>query len=178
MPELLCRTSLQAGDFEWGRRQVEAAQARYHDAAQADPRAIEPLERLAEVAFQQWRTTGRDQNFDEATQRLAVLTTALPFASRFHRRLGQAWLARFNRSKLPDHAQQAVKAFDSAVECYPHHAELLSEWAIACDGAGQREKAREAARQAIHQDNLNRQAGHSDKFLSADTRQRMEHLAD
>lgn len=178
MPELLCRTSLQAGDFEWGRRQIEAAQTRYFDAAQADPWAIEPLERLGELAFQKWRITERDQDFDEATRRWGQVAAVLPFASRSHRRLGQAWLARFERSGVTDHAQWAADLLALAVTRYPHHAELQSEWAVACEGAGLRDNAREVARRAIRQDDLNRQAGHTDKFLTAEVRRRMERLAD
>lgn len=177
MPELLCRTSLQAGDFEWGRRQLEAARARFLAAALADPWSIEPVERLAELAFQRWRATGQEQDFDEAVKRWEEVSRLLPFASRPYRKLGQVWLSRFDSSHSNDHAKRAAEGFASAVERYPHHAGLLSEWAIACDGAGLSEKARNAARRAIRQDDTNQQAGHTDKFLSAEVRARMERLA-
>ena len=177
MPELLCRTSMQAGDFEWGRRQIEAAQARYLAAAEGDRWAIEPLERLADLALQRWQQTQREADFDIARQHLHAICDRLPFASRSHRRLGHAWLARFDRSHSPDHARMAAASFAAAVERYPHHAALLSEWAIACEGAGMSEMAREAARRAIRQDDINRQAGHSDKYLNAEIRRRMDRLA-
>ncbi len=177
MPELLCRTSLQAGDFEWGRRQIESAQARFLDAAAADRWAIEPWERLADVAVQRWQQSQLDADFEVAIGRLQAVHDRLPFASRSHRRLGQAWMLRFDRSHFPDHARTAAESFAAAVGRYPHHAALLSEWAIACDGAALSEAAREAARRAIRQDDLNRQAGHSDKYLNANVRRRMERLA-
>lgn len=177
MPELLCRTSLQAGDFEWGRRQIESAQARYLDAVEADPWAIQPQERLADLGLQRWQQTQLDANFDVAVRLFQVVIDRLPFASRSHRGLGQAWLARFDRSHSPDHARRAAESFAAAVERYPQHAVLLSEWGIACDGAELRVPARDAARRAIHQDDINRQAGHSDKYLSVEIRGRMEQLA-
>ena len=177
MPELLCRTSMQAGDFEWGRRQIEAAQARYLAAAEGDRWAIEPLERLADLALQRWQQTQREADFDITLLHLHAVCDRLPFASRSHRRLGHAWLVRFDRSHSPDHARMATESFATAVERYPHHAALLSEWAIACEGAGLSDAAREGARRAIRQDDINRQAGHSDKYLNAEFRRRMDRLA-
>lgn len=176
MPEMLCRMLIQGGDFEWGRRQVESAQARYLDAVAADRWAIEPLERLADVGLQRWQQSQLDADFETVLSRLQVIRDRLPFASRPYRRLGQAWLARFDRSRAPDHARMAAESFAAAVERYPHHAGLLSEWATACHGAGLSEQAREVAQRAIRQDDINRQAGHSDKFLPADIRGHMERL--
>ncbi|MBC7820289.1 MAG: hypothetical protein IAG10_25680 [Planctomycetaceae bacterium] len=177
MPELLCRTSLQIGDAEWGRGQTAAASERYLDASRADPYAIEPLERLADVSFQRWQVTHADHDFEESEKRLEVIATVLPFASRPFRRLGQAWMARFEHSGDAQDATRAVEAYSAAVERYPHHAVQLSEWATACDQAGLIEPAREAARRAVRQDDLNQLAGHTDKFLDGPTRRRMERLA-
>ena len=177
LPELWCRTWLQLGDAEWERQRPEAAQAHYLEAAAADRWAIEPLERSAEIEYQRWQQSRLDADFDEAVRRRQLALDRLPFASRPHRRLGQIWQSRFERSRDPRHAQAAAAAFAAAVERYPHHAELLSEWATACDGAGLIPAAREAARRAIRQDDLNRQAGHADKFLAERTRSRMEQLA-
>ena len=177
MPELLCRTSMQAGDFEWRRGQIEVAQARFFEAARTDPWAIEPRERLAEVSFQRWRTSHRESDFEESVKRWQVLASSLPFSSRPNRRLGQAWLSKFEKSHDRDDARQSAESFAAAVQRYPHHAGLLSEWAIACDGAGLDEMACDVAQRALRQDNINRQAGHSDKYLSPDLRSRMERLA-
>ncbi len=177
MPELLCRTSLQAGDFEWGRRQIESAQTRYLNAAEADPWAVDSWERLADLGLQRWQQSQLDTDFETAIRRLQVVSDRLPFASGPLRRLGQAWLSRFERSHSPNHARIAAEFFIAAIERYPHHATLLSEWAIACEGAGWDESAHEVARQSIRQDEINRVAGHADKYLSPEVRRRMERLA-
>lgn len=177
MPELLGRTSLQAGDFEWRRGQIEVAQSRFFEAVQADRWAIEPRERLAEVSFQRWRTAHRERDFDEALDRWDVVRKRMPHSSRPDRRLGQVWLAKFEQSRNPDDARKSAESFAAAVERYPHHAGLLSEWAIACEAAGLAEKAREVARRALRQDDINRQAGHSDKYLASDLRSRMDRLS-
>jgi len=177
MPELLCRTSLQAGDFEWGRRQIKSAQARYLKAAEADPWATEPWERLADLGLQRWQQSQLDADFEAATRHLQVVSDRVPFASGPLRRLGKAWLSRFDRSRAKDQARIAAEFFVAAIERYPHHATLLSEWAIACEGAGWDQNAREAARQSIRQDEINRTAGHTDKYLSPDVRRRMLGLA-
>ncbi len=177
MPEILCRTSLQIGDAEWGRGQFAAASKRYFEASRADPSAIEPLERLAEATFQRWQATHTEHDFEESVQRRQAVITRLPFASRPFRRLGQVWMARFEHSREMPDATRAVEAYSAAVERYPHHAELLSESATACEQAGLIEQAQETARRAVRQDDLNRLAGHSDKFLDGQTRRRMERLA-
>ena len=176
MPELICRTSLQAGDFEWRRGQIEVAHARFLEADQADRWAIEPIERLAEVSFQRWRTAHRDRDFEETVQQLEHFKDLLPFSSRPYRRLGQVWLAKFEQSHDIEDARKSVAYFEGAVERYPHLAKLLAEWAIACEAAGLANTARDVALRALRQDNINRQAGHSDKYLSPDLRSRMERL--
>lgn len=177
LPELSCRSSLQLGDAEWERSQLELANAKYLDASRADPHAIEPLDRLADVAFQRWQATHAESDFEAAVKRLEVICARLPFASRPFRRLGQLWMARFDHSHEVQHAAQAALAYAAAVERYPHHAALLSEWATANEQANLIARAGEVAQRAIRQDDLNRQAGHSDKFLDGQTRQRMERLA-
>ncbi|MFM9960163.1 MAG: O-antigen ligase family protein [Planctomycetaceae bacterium] len=176
MPEFLCRTSLQRGDAEWGRGQSTAAGQRYLEAHRADPWAIEPLERLADIAFQRWRVTQADTDFEESVKQLQVITTQLPFASRPWRRLGQVSQARFEQTRDTSDATRAAEAFAMAVERYPHHAGLLAESATASESAGLIESAREVARRAIRQDDLNRHLGHSDKYLDDPTRRRMERL--
>ncbi|TXT21963.1 MAG: O-antigen polymerase, partial [Planctomycetota bacterium] len=171
------RTALQAGEFEWRRGQIEVAQARFVEAAQADRWAIEPRERMAEVSLQRWRTSHRESDFEESVQRWEVLADSLPFSSRPNRRLGQAWLSKFEKSHDRNDARKSAESFAAAVERYPHHAGLLAEWAIACEVAGLDEKAREVARRALRQDDINRQAGHSDKYLESDLRSRMDRLA-
>lgn len=177
MPELLCRTSLQLGDAEWERRQANSAQARYRDAAEADRWAIEPLDRMAEISFLLSQHTQKVADFDDAVRKQQAVIDRLPFASRPYRRLGQAWMQRFETSHEVAHATEAVESFAAAVERYPHHAELLSEWARASVEAKQIESARAAARRALRQDDINRQAGHSDKYLPEAIRVQMQRLA-
>ena len=178
MPELLCRTSLQLGDAQWERRQANAAQKHFREALDADRWAIEPLDRMAEISFLSWQQTQQESDFDDAVRKNQAVIERLPFASRPYRRLGESWLRRFEQSHDVAHATRAAAPLAAAVERYPQHAELLSEWASACAGANQSEAARDAARRAIRQDDLNRQAGHSDKYLSEKTRSRMQRLAD
>src|SRR5206468_2023016 len=111
MPELLCRTSLQTGDWEWEHRRAEAAQTRYLAAADADRWAIEPVERLSELAFQRWQQSRRDDDFDVAIGRLQTVQQRLPFASRPLRRIGQMWLSRFTISRDLLHARLSASAF-------------------------------------------------------------------
>jgi len=174
---MACRTSLQIGENEWGRGQFTAANQRYLEAARVDSWALEPLERLADAAFQRWQASQAERDFEESVKFQQAVITRLPFASRPYRRLGQLWMARFERSRNRADAERAVEAFASAVERYPYHAGLRAELAIANEQAGLDSQAREMARQSLHQDDINRSAGHSDKFLDPEARRRMERLA-
>ena len=178
MPELFCRTSLQMGDAEWERHQANSALARYRDAANADRWAIEPLNRMAEISFLSWQQTRTESDFDDVLRKNQAVIDRLPFASRPYRRLGQVWQRRFERSNAVSDATHSARALEAAVARYPHHAELLSELAIACAEANQTVVARDAARRAIQQDDLNHHAGHSDKYLPEMTRLRMQQLVD
>ena len=131
---------------------------------------------LPPISFQRWRTAHRDRDFEETVQQLEHFKDLLPFSSRPYRRLGQVWLAKFEQSHDIEDARKSVAYFEGAVERYPHLAKLLAEWAIACEAAGLANTARDVAQRALRQDNINRQAGHSDKYLSPDLRSRMERL--
>jgi tetratricopeptide (TPR) repeat protein len=177
LPELTCRTKLGLGDVAWEVRNVESGLEKYKAAAVADRFSLEPLERQAELAAQRAEQTNQSADIDAADEVFRTLIGKQPFAPHPHRRLGQFWLSRFERTRDAESARRAAEAFAGAVERYPYHASLLSEWALACDGAGRLAEARDAARRALRQDDLNRQVGHVDKFLSPKVRQQVEDLA-
>ena len=175
LPELTCRTALELGDAAWmEHRNLEAAFANYANAVAADRFSLEPLERIADLSFQRASQSQQAADFEEAAQRQKTLIARLPFSPHPYRRLGQLWLARFEKTQDRVDAKRAAAAFDAAVKRYPHHAALLSEWATALNGAGQATAAQEAARRALAQDDVNRRAEHTDKYLDAVTRSRLE----
>ncbi len=178
LPELTCRTALELGDAAWlEHRNVKAAFANYAQAAEADRFSLEPLERIASLSIQRASQSQESADYEEAARHQQAVIARLPFSPHPYRGLGQLWLARFEMTQNPSDAERAVVAFAVAVKRYPHHAVLLSEWALSLKGAGQMSNAQAAALRALAQDDVNHRAEHTDKYLDAKTRGRLERIA-
>jgi predicted Zn-dependent protease len=139
---------------------------------------LEPLERIASLSIQRAGQSQQLADFEDAAQRQQMLIARLPFSPHPYRSLGQLWWGRFEKTQDRVAAERAVTAFDAAVKRYPYHAALLAEWATALSGAGQTEAAQAAVRRALTQDDVNHRAEHTDKYLDAATRTRLEGLSD
>ena len=178
LPELTCRTALELGDTAWlEHRNFKAAFANYANAAEADRFSLEPLERIASLSIQHASQSQELADYEEAASHQQTVIARLPFSPHPYRGLGQLWLARFEKTQKPSDAERAVAAFDAAVKRYPYHAILLSEWALSLKGAGQMSDAQAAALRALAQDEVNHRAEHTDKYLDAKTRGRLERIA-
>lgn len=178
LPELTCRTALELGDTAWlEHRNFEVAIANYAKAAAADRFSLEPLERTASLSIPLANQTQKVADYEEADRHQQALIDRLPFSPHPYRSQGQLWLTRFEKTQHPSDAVRAVTAFDAAVKRYPHHAGLLSEWALSLKGAGQVGNAQAAALRALAQDDVNHRAEHSDKYLDGKTRKRLELIA-
>jgi hypothetical protein len=66
-----------------------------------------------------------------------------------------------------------ARALTQAVARYPHNASLVAELAVALDGAGRPDDARDQAAQALRLDEINRREGHRDKYLPEETVERL-----
>jgi hypothetical protein len=138
----------------------------------------EACKRLADFNLQYWAASGdsSDEAFDQAVywQRLAVIRDPQNF--RGYWALGAAYLARYERTRDPEDASLAADEFSRAETLYPNNAELLSKLAKATWRAGQIDGARAFAARALELDEINRTAGHIDKFLSPDERKLLDQV--
>lgn len=169
LPELQCRVLMTIAE-------TTGNPSKYFEAAAADRFSLLPIERLADLSAQQASQSHRLEDVEIADQRMRSLIERRPSASWPWRRLGQLWWTHFETTHNPNDARRAADAFREAVNRYPHHALLLSELATAYEGAGEKDQAREWALRALRQDDINRAAGHSDKYLPKLVRLRMESL--
>jgi hypothetical protein len=151
----------------------KAAAKWYEEARQADPYSPEPLERLAEVHFQNWQRNGSEREFEEAVKisRRAVLLD--PVSYRIYRQLGRMHFQKAERSHSPTEAKAAVDYLKEAAARYPSSSFLRAELAMAFEQAGETEAAVREAAKALELDKINRDAGHSDKFLPEDIVERL-----
>jgi len=95
-----------------------------------------------------------------------------------HWRLGE-WLAdEYAVTHNPDTLNAAVAAFDRAIALYPHNALLLAQYAERLQNANRPSAAKDIAKRAIAQDDINRAAGHLDKVLDDKVRNNLEAIRD
>jgi O-antigen ligase len=148
-------------------------------AAADDPLSAEPWEKLAAGEFRKWRSATKpdDRDFKEAivAQRTAIERN--PLAYHGYRTLGEFYLERARRTGSVEDKHEAVAALKIAMQRYPNQAELAVVAATAFKVAGEQELMVQTARRAVAQDDINHAALHTDKWLTPETRQRIEELA-
>ncbi len=172
-PAGTCRRLLELGDFA----QSPASRERYFRLATvADPLDEAPWIRLADLSFQKWRSSREhdDEDLRNAieAQRQAVQRNPLSF--QVHQALGQIYAARAGRTGNSDDKMNAIQEMQLALHRYPHHAALLAESAKVFSLGGELDLAKLTARRALEQDDINRAAGHRDKWLTDEQRQDLE----
>ena len=116
-------------------------------------------------------------DFAKAEQSLGIAIQLDPYNSRLYRRLGEMELARFARTADPHDAAAACDALAKAVERYPNDSSLRARYATALVSAGRTAAARREAEEAIHLDEINRQRGHTDRYLPDATLLTLRRLA-
>ena len=151
----------------------------YQQATLADPLAAEPWERLAEVFFTKWRSTADpdDTDFQRAVMAQQAAVERNPLSFHTYRTLGLMYNAHAESSGRREDHRAAVREMQTALVRYPHNAELQADSAEVYAAAGDADLAAVTANNALKQDQINRAAGHSDKWLTDKVQQRMESLS-
>lgn len=148
----------------------------YEEAHQADPYAPEPLERLADVHFQNWLRNSSERDFADAVKFSRQAITLDPHSQRIYRQLGLMYFLKAEQMSSPEDATQAVEYLKEAVARYPNSSTLRAELALAFEAAGQKDEAVREATRALDLDQINRNAGHADKILPETTVQALESI--
>jgi tetratricopeptide (TPR) repeat protein len=180
-PVIGARSKLASGEYElYKNGRPSVAERSFRLAAEADPWAAEPCERLSELAFRSWLASDEDNEPAFARclgwqQKAIALNPKHPGG---YRVLGQMYLSRFGRTRDLADASAAAAAYAQAVELYPNHAQTQSELAGALSKAREVNKARAAASRALELDAINEKAGHVDKQLRPSRRELMKKILD
>jgi hypothetical protein len=178
-PVIGARSKLASGEYElYENGRPSAAERDFRLAAQADPWAAEPCERLSELAFRSWLASDdrNDRGFARCLEWQQKAIALNPRHAGGYRTLGQMYLSRFGRTKDPGDASAAAAAYSQAATLYPNHAQTQSELAGAQSKAGDTERAQAAARRALDLDEINERAGHIDKRLPPARRKLMKQM--
>lgn len=177
LPVLEARGLMLTGDYEvalTGR--PESGAPRYRAAAAADPLSYEPWLRLAELEFRNWDLHRRADSFDNAVQFAEEARQRAPFTPLIPWRMGVWYRQRAESDRNEEAAHTSVGHLKRAVELSPTNALWRSDLAFAQRLAGQNDEAGPTAARALELDELNRRAGHIDKYLSDDVRSRLEQI--
>ncbi len=195
-PVRTAQRAIEHGDRAWmDAGDAEAARRMWLAAADADPLAVEPWLRIAQLEL------ARAERASSATSALTALQQAeralREALRRDPRRYSTYWeLARvyrrrwewLGRADAPLRGERlatakrearnaALDAYRRARQRYPTQTELLAEFALFAAAAGD-DRAAALAREAITYDRFNRDAGHVDRLLPTQTLQRLRILAD
>jgi hypothetical protein len=110
-------------------------------AAADDPLSAEPWEKLAAGEFSKWRSATRpdDRDFNEAIVAQTAAIARNPLAYHGYRTLGEFYLGRARQTGSAEDKREAVAALETALQRYPHQAELAVVAATAFKVAGEQE---------------------------------------
>lgn len=166
VPDQSRRALLAAGDFELSRGgSLPQAERLYREAASVDVLSPAPWLRLSEVAFRQWSRSGNASDFERATVAAAEAIARSPATASLKQHVGRWFLQRAEQENSVELAARAATWLERAVAGYPTEPQWLAELArarqLAADSAG----AADAAQRALRFDQLNRSAGHVDRYL-------------
>lgn len=151
------------------------AMSRLNRATQTDDLSATPYRDLAQLHFAQWQTQFQDASdlFQLGVEALQQAIARDPRSPKDYRSLSEWWQKRYERTQNRDDAIAALQAAQRAVELYPNDSRMQRQLAIAAQIADEPAIAQQAAGTALQLDDINRQRGHVDKFLTESQRQEL-----
>jgi hypothetical protein len=180
-PVIAARDKLSAGEDElFEKNRPEQAERQFLLAAEADPLSADPYRQLSQLKFQIWLASeGRQpETFERSVEWQKKAIARDPRNSGGYRQLGGMYLVKFGRTQETADAIAAAEAFAQAVAFYPNQAQAQAGWAESLSNAGDGKAALVAARRACELDDINAQAGHSDKRLPPAKRDLMHRIVE
>jgi hypothetical protein len=180
-PVMQATAQLQLGDYEAiSGKPARQAIKRYRDAAEADTLSAEPYIRMSQAYLHQWKLTGDSSFFDQSIENAQQARTLSPRSPQVAHELGYAWLVRAHGTSPIDQnaIDSAVKELQNAFEMYPTNPTWAAETAQALALAGEPTKASEIAHRALKLDEINRGAGHVDRYLPDELLADVKRIAD
>ncbi len=155
------------GDFQMGQGAINKAERSYRQAMDSDSLSPLPCERLASLTHGKWSRSRADSDFERCIEFRKTAIDRNPGHAGGWRSLGETWQSKFVATGDKQDATFAANAFAEAAARHPTHAEILAEWAIMLDAAGNHTAAVEQAERALALEEINLRFGHIDKQLPA-----------
>jgi hypothetical protein len=133
-------------------------------AAEADPLSDEPWNQLAAIDRANWESRGNRPAFERWAQAIREVALRRPHWAAARAQAGDTYLQAFRRDRRRDDLAAAIAQYEQAVELYPNRAANHAKLAIALAAAGDADRARQAAAEALRLDEL---TPHADQKLPA-----------
>jgi hypothetical protein len=181
-PVLNATNFIQAGDFESLRGAGSERAAQYYTlASEADPLDPIPWERLARVATSRWETASgpsRDRLRSEAVRSQTEAILRDPRNPRYYYEQGRIYWRAYQKDNDPEDLRSTIRSYGAATTNYPNSSLYQGSMSLAWQALGRTDYARNVARFALQLDELNRAAGHTDRYLPDDMLRDLRLIAD
>ena len=180
-PVIQATSSIQLGDYNAINGQpARAVVSSYRFAANADTLTPQPYIHLSQFYLHQWKRTRSQTYFDQSIQAAEQAQALSPNSPQIAHELGYAWLVRARESSMQNKEAiaQAVTGLQRALKMYPTNPMWTAETSQALALSGKSEEASKLARRALELDEINRRAGHVDRYLPDELLSEMKRLAD
>lgn len=179
-PVIRATSLLQLGDYDAINGQpARKVVSSYRFAAEADTLTPEPYIHLSQFYLHQWKQTRDHTYFDQSIQAAEQAQALSPNSPQVAHELGYAWFVRARESSMQNDEAlaEAVTGLQKALQMYPTNPLWTAETAQALTLAGTSDEASRLARRALELDEINRAAGHVDRYLPDELLSDMEQLA-
>ncbi len=179
-PVIQATSLLQLGDYDAINGQpARVVLSSYRDAAKADSLTPEPYIHLSQFYLHQWKQTRDQTYFDQSIQAAEQAQVLSPNSPQIAHELANAWLVRARESSMQnaEAIAEAVVGLQKALEMYPTNPMWTAETSQALALAGKSAEASRLARRALELDEINRGAGHVDRYLPEELLLEMKQLA-
>ncbi len=179
-PVIRATSLLQLGDYDAINGQpARTVVSSYRSAAKADTLTPEPYIHLSQFHLHQWQQTRDHTYFDQSIQAAEQAQALSPNSPQIAHELGYAWLVRARESSIQNEEAiaEAVTGLQKALQMYPTNPLWTAETSQALALAGTSDEASRLARRALELDEINRAAGHVDRYLPDELLSDMKRLA-
>jgi O-Antigen ligase len=161
--------------FTGGSDARAVADAGFQSASLADPWSAQPWRRRFELIDME-KAVRSNESFEAVVRLLDAAVERDPLNFWGQRAQGNLWLAKWKLTSNREDARRAAEWFRRAVVLYPTNVSLWADLSAALEAGEEPAAAVEAAQRALAQDEIYRQNGHVDRYLTDRVKSRLESL--
>jgi tetratricopeptide (TPR) repeat protein len=143
------------------------------NAALADPWSHQAALQLASLRLAEYEQQPNRERLDALDSAVESMLRLTPQKSGAWVRASEMSEAVYRKMMEPPHLELAIERQRQAIARYPTNAHLYARLATLLNDSGEKERAMEAAREALRLDRIIQEAGHRDRELPAEKRTKL-----